>query len=212
MASRLPEPIFTPATKAERGAHDENISFDAAKAVIGAELAFKVQTVSLTLYRAAAEYALTRGIIIADTKFEFGTDADGQLRLMDEVLTADSSRFWPADEYEEGKSPPSFDKQFVRDWLEAQHWNKAPPPPDLPAGHRREDGRQVPRGVDAPDRKDARLDSLQSRLREPLRLDPKVAAPTRDIHEQPPSQARRWSASSWAPTPTGTSCSTRATC
>ena len=87
--------------------------------MIGAELAFKVQTVSLTLYRAAAEYALTRGIIIADTKFEFGTDADGQLRLMDEVLTADSSRFWPADEYEEGVSPPSFDKQFVRDWLEA---------------------------------------------------------------------------------------------
>jgi len=133
MASRLPEPIFTPATKAEAGAHDENISFDAAKKAIGAELAFKVRTVSLALYRAAAEYALTRGIIIADTKFEFGTDADGNLRLMDEVLTADSSRFWPADEYEEGVSPPSFDKQFVRDWLEAQHWNKAPPPPDLPA-------------------------------------------------------------------------------
>jgi phosphoribosylaminoimidazole-succinocarboxamide synthase len=132
MASRLPEPIFTPASKAERGLHDENISFDAAKQVIGAELAFKVRTVSLTLYQAAAEYALTRGIIIADTKFEFGTDADGQLRLMDEVLTADSSRFWPADEYEEGVSPPSFDKQFVRDWLEQQHWNKAPPPPDLP--------------------------------------------------------------------------------
>ena len=132
MASRLPEPIFTPASKAERGLHDENISFDAAKQAIGAELAFKVRTVSLTLYQAAAEYALTRGIIIADTKFEFGTDADGQLRLMDEVLTADSSRFWPADEYEEGVSPPSFDKQFVRDWLEQQHWNKAPPPPDLP--------------------------------------------------------------------------------
>jgi phosphoribosylaminoimidazole-succinocarboxamide synthase len=132
MASRLPEPIFTPATKAERGLHDENISFDAAKAAIGAELAFKVRTVSLTLYQAAAEYALTRGIIIADTKFEFGTDADGQLRLMDEVLTADSSRFWPADGYEEGVSPPSFDKQFVRDWLELQRWNKAPPPPDLP--------------------------------------------------------------------------------
>jgi len=132
MASRLPEPIFTPATKAEAGAHDENISFDAAKHAIGAELAFKVRSVSLALYRAAAEYALTRGIIIADTKFEFGTDADGNLRLMDEVLTADSSRFWPADEYEEGVSPPSFDKQFVRDWLEAQDWNKAPPPPDLP--------------------------------------------------------------------------------
>jgi phosphoribosylaminoimidazole-succinocarboxamide synthase len=133
MASRLPEPIFTPATKAERGLHDENISFDAAKQVIGAELAFKVRTVSLTLYQAAADYALTRGIIIADTKFEFGTDAAGDLRLMDEVLTADSSRFWPADEYEEGISPPSFDKQFVRDWLEQQHWNKTPPPPDLPA-------------------------------------------------------------------------------
>jgi phosphoribosylaminoimidazole-succinocarboxamide synthase len=132
LASRLPEPIFTPATKAAAGAHDENISFDAAKSTIGAELAFKVRTVSLTLYQAAAEYALTRGIIIADTKFEFGTDADGNLRLMDEVLTADSSRFWPADEYEEGVSPPSFDKQFVRDWLEQQHWNKAPPPPDLP--------------------------------------------------------------------------------
>ena len=132
MASRLPEPIFTPASKAERGAHDENITFDQAKAVIGAELAFKVRTVSLALYRNAAEYALTRGIIIADTKFEFGIDGDGNLRLMDEVLTADSSRFWPADEYEEGVSPPSFDKQFVRDWLESQHWNKAPPPPDLP--------------------------------------------------------------------------------
>ena len=132
MASRLPEPIFTPATKAELGTHDENISFERAKATIGAELAFKIQTVSLTLYRAAADYALTRGIIIADTKFEFGIDAEGQLRLMDEVLTADSSRFWPADEYAEGASPPSFDKQFVRDWLELQHWNKAPPPPDLP--------------------------------------------------------------------------------
>jgi len=132
MASRLPEPIFTPATKAERGAHDENITFDQVKTAIGAELAFKVRTVSLALYQNAAEYALSRGIIIADTKFEFGIDADGGLRLMDEVLTADSSRFWPADEYEEGTSPPSFDKQFVRDWLEAQHWNKAPPPPDLP--------------------------------------------------------------------------------
>jgi phosphoribosylaminoimidazole-succinocarboxamide synthase len=132
MASRLPEPIFTPATKAAAGAHDENISFEAAKQAVGAELAFKVRTVSLTLYQAAAEYALTRGIIIADTKFEFGTDRDGTLRLMDEVLTADSSRFWPAEEYEEGVSPPSFDKQFVRDWLEQQHWNKEPPPPDLP--------------------------------------------------------------------------------
>jgi phosphoribosylaminoimidazole-succinocarboxamide synthase len=133
LASRLPEPIFTPATKAAAGAHDENISFDAAKQALGAELAFKVRTVSLTLYQAAVEYAITRGIIIADTKFEFGIDGDGTLRLMDEVLTADSSRFWPADEYAEGVSPPSFDKQFVRDWLEQQHWNKTPPPPDLPA-------------------------------------------------------------------------------
>ncbi len=132
LAGRLPEPIFTPATKAQAGAHDENISFERAMSAIGAELAFKLRTESLTLYRAAADYALTRGIIIADTKFEFGTDGDGHLRLMDEVLTADSSRFWPADNYEEGVSPPSFDKQFVRDWLESQHWNKAPPPPDLP--------------------------------------------------------------------------------
>ncbi len=132
MASRLPEAIFTPAHKAELGQHDENISFDAVRAAVGAELAFKIRTVSLALYRAAADYALTRGIIIADTKFEFGIDGEGQLRLMDEVLTADSSRFWPADEYAEGSSPPSFDKQFVRDWLEQQAWNKAPPPPDLP--------------------------------------------------------------------------------
>jgi phosphoribosylaminoimidazole-succinocarboxamide synthase len=132
MASRLPEPIFTPATKEQLGTHDENISFERMKEIVGAELAFRVQTVSIALYRAASEYAATRGIIIADTKFEFGLDANGNLRLMDEVLTADSSRFWPADEYVEGASPPSFDKQFVRDWLEAQAWNKAPPPPDLP--------------------------------------------------------------------------------
>jgi phosphoribosylaminoimidazole-succinocarboxamide synthase len=132
MASRLPEPIFTPATKAQLGTHDENISFERMKEIVGAELAFRVQTVSITLYRAAADYAATRGIIIADTKFEFGLDTNGNLRLMDEVLTADSSRFWPADEYVEGASPPSFDKQFVRDWLEAQAWNKAPPAPDLP--------------------------------------------------------------------------------
>jgi phosphoribosylaminoimidazole-succinocarboxamide synthase len=133
MASKLPEPIFTPATKAELGAHDENIPFEQMMQIIGAELAFRIRSVSIALYREAADYAATRGIIIADTKFEFGLDADGQLRLMDEVLTADSSRFWPADDYAEGRSPPSFDKQFVRDWLEAQHWNKSPPPPDLPA-------------------------------------------------------------------------------
>jgi phosphoribosylaminoimidazole-succinocarboxamide synthase len=133
MASKLPEPIFTPANKAELGTHDENISFERMKEVVGAELAFRVQSVSLALYRAAAEYAATRGIIIADTKFEFGLDRDGNLRLMDEVLTADSSRFWPVDEYVVGHSPPSFDKQFVRDWLESQPWDKTPPPPALPA-------------------------------------------------------------------------------
>jgi phosphoribosylaminoimidazole-succinocarboxamide synthase len=133
MASKLPEPLFTPANKAELGTHDENISFERMKQIVGAELAFRISSVSLALYRAAAEYAATRGIIIADTKFEFGLDKDGNLRLMDEVLTADSSRFWPADEYSIGQSPPSFDKQFVRDWLEKQPWDKAPPPPALPA-------------------------------------------------------------------------------
>ena len=133
MAERLPEPIFTPATKAELGQHDENIGFDRMQQIIGAELAFKVRSVALALYSAAAEYAATRGILIADTKFEFGLDDDGGLRLMDEVLTADSSRFWPAEQYQVGVSPPSFDKQFVRDWLETQPWNKTAPPPDLPA-------------------------------------------------------------------------------
>ena len=132
MASKLPEPIFTPANKAELGTHDENISFERMKQIVGAELAFRIRSVSLALYAAASEYAVTRGIIIADTKFEFGLDDKGELRLMDEVLTADSSRFWPAERYAEGSSPPSFDKQFVRDWLETQDWNKTPPPPDLP--------------------------------------------------------------------------------
>ena len=132
IASKLPEPIFTPANKAELGTHDENISFARMEQIIGAELAFRIRSISVALYSAAAEYAATRGIIIADTKFEFGIDAVGSLRLMDEVLTADSSRFWPEEEYVEGSSPPSFDKQFVRDWLESRHWNKAPPPPDLP--------------------------------------------------------------------------------
>ena len=132
MAQQLPQPIFTPADKAELGHHDENITFAQMSARIGADLAEQIRSVSIRLYAAAAQFALTRGIIIADTKFEFGIDGDGTLRLMDEVLTADSSRFWPADSYRVGQSPPSFDKQFVRDWLEQQTWNKAPPPPDLP--------------------------------------------------------------------------------
>ena len=133
MASKLPEPIFTPANKAELGTHDENISFERMQEIVGVELASRIRSISLALYVAASEYAATRGIIIADTKFEFGIDAGGELRLMDEVLTADSSRFWPVEHYGEGTSPPSFDKQFVRDWLETQDWNKAPPPPTLPA-------------------------------------------------------------------------------
>ena len=133
MADRLPEPIFTPAAKAELGEHDENIDFDEMAARIGAPLAERIRAISLELYRRASEYAATRGIIIADTKFEFGLDAQGTLHLMDEVLTADSSRFWPADEWRPGISPPSFDKQFVRDYLETvPGWNKRPPPPPLP--------------------------------------------------------------------------------
>jgi phosphoribosylaminoimidazole-succinocarboxamide synthase len=132
MAEKLPQPIFTPATKAVLGTHDENISFAQLAERIGGPLAEKLRDTALRLYIAAREYAESHGIIIADTKFEFGLDDEGTLRLMDEVLTADSSRYWPADQYRVGVSPPSFDKQFVRDWLEAQPWNKAPPPPDLP--------------------------------------------------------------------------------
>jgi phosphoribosylaminoimidazole-succinocarboxamide synthase len=132
-ADRLPQAIFTPSTKAALGAHDENISFEQMAGVIGAELAAQVRDVSLALYRSAAEYALTRGIIIADTKFEFGLDPAGQLVWIDEALTPDSSRFWPADQYRPGSNPPSFDKQFVRDWLEASGWNKQAPGPALPA-------------------------------------------------------------------------------
>ena len=132
-AAKLPQPIFTPSTKAAVGDHDENISFEQCEAIIGAELAAKVRDVSIALYSAAVEYAATRGIIIADTKFEFGLDEDGTLTLMDEVLTPDSSRFWPADSYQEGSNPPSFDKQFVRDWLNSTGWNKEPPAPALPA-------------------------------------------------------------------------------
>ena len=134
MAAKLSEPIFTPAAKADLGEHDENISFDEMKNRIGNELATKMRDVSIQLYQAAADYAATRGIIIADTKFEFGLDDNGVMHLMDEVLTADSSRFWPADSYAEGISPPSFDKQFVRDYLETLNdWGKTAPAPALPA-------------------------------------------------------------------------------
>lgn len=133
MADKLPEPIFTPSTKAEVGDHDENISFEQAAELIGQELAEKVRDVSLQIYKTAADYALERGIVIADTKFEFGLDEDGQLYLIDEVLTPDSSRFWPADQVKPGSSPPSFDKQFVRDYLETLDWDKTAPGPELPA-------------------------------------------------------------------------------
>ena len=133
MADRLPEAIFTPSSKADVGDHDINISFAEMQAKIGVELAEQVRSVSLELYRQAAEYALKRGIIIADTKFEFGLDADGKLVLIDEILTPDSSRFWPANQYKPGISPPSFDKQFVRDYLETLDWGKVAPGPELPA-------------------------------------------------------------------------------
>ncbi len=141
-ASKLPEPIFTPATKAEMGDHDENISFERMQQAIGADLAERVRSTAIKLYTTAAEIALAKGIIIAHTKFEFGLDADGTLTLMDEVLTPDSSRFWPVEGYEaayqQGRNPPSYDKQFVRDWLEQarvndQPWNKQAPAPALPA-------------------------------------------------------------------------------
>ncbi len=132
-ADRLPEPIFTPSTKADIGQHDENISFDKAAELLGRDLAEKVKNASLTIYKECAAYALTRGIIIADTKFEFGLDEKGTLTLIDEVLTPDSSRFWPADSYKPGANPPSYDKQYVRDYLESIGWNKQPPAPRLPA-------------------------------------------------------------------------------
>jgi phosphoribosylaminoimidazole-succinocarboxamide synthase len=132
-AQKLPQAIFTPSTKAPAGAHDENISFEESKKLLGADMAEQVKNATLALYTQAAEYALTRGIIIADTKFEFGTDAAGKLYLIDEALTPDSSRFWPADQYKVGTNPPSFDKQFVRDWLESSGWNKKPPAPQVPA-------------------------------------------------------------------------------
>ncbi len=132
LADRLPQPIFTPATKAPKGQHDENISFEGIAALVGPELAGEVRDQTLRLYAHAAEYAIARGIIIADTKFEFGQDEHGRLVLIDEVLTPDSSRFWPADTWQPGASPPSFDKQFVRDYLETLDWNKQAPGPRLP--------------------------------------------------------------------------------
>lgn len=132
-AAKLPEPIFTPSTKAEVGDHDINVSFDNVIAKIGADKANQIREKSIQLYRLAADYALERGIIIADTKFEFGVDADEELVLIDEILTPDSSRYWPADEYRVGISPPSFDKQFLRDYLETLDWDKTPPAPTIPA-------------------------------------------------------------------------------
>jgi phosphoribosylaminoimidazole-succinocarboxamide synthase len=132
MAERLPEPIFTPASKAPAGSHDENIDFDAIVKLIGKDLAAEVRRIALEVYRFAAEHARARNIIIADTKFEFGVDHSGRLYLIDEALTPDSSRFWPMASYKPGISPPSFDKQFVRDYLESLHWNKKPPAPHLP--------------------------------------------------------------------------------
>jgi phosphoribosylaminoimidazole-succinocarboxamide synthase len=129
-SSELPEPIFTPATKAETG-HDENISFDQAASIVGADIAARARDASLKIYSHARDYARQRGIIIADTKFEFGL-FNGELILIDEVLTPDSSRFWPADQYQPGKGQPSYDKQFVRDYLETLDWNKTPPAPELP--------------------------------------------------------------------------------
>ena len=132
-AEKLPQTIFTPSTKAPAGTHDENISFAEAERRVGKEAARQVRDAAISLYTHAAEFAATRGIIIADTKFEFGTDAAGKVYLIDEILTSDSSRFWPMAEYQVGMSPPSFDKQFVRDWLEKQPWNKKAPAPRLPA-------------------------------------------------------------------------------
>jgi phosphoribosylaminoimidazole-succinocarboxamide synthase len=131
-ADKLPEPIFTPSTKAAVGQHDENISFEKAAALLGRDMAERVKQATIAIYKDCAAYALTKGIIIADTKFEFGLDEQGTLTLIDEVLTPDSSRFWPADQYKPGANPPSFDKQYVRDWLEASGWNKKAPAPKLP--------------------------------------------------------------------------------
>ena len=150
-ASQLPEPIFTPATKAAAGDHDENISFEEVVDAIGSELARQVRELAIAIYRRGSEYAIRRGIIIADTKFEFGLDSGGKLYLIDEVLTPDSSRFWPADQYQTGISPPSFDKQFVRDYLETLDWDKTAPGPDLPDDIIQKDGREVSPGAGSAD-------------------------------------------------------------
>lgn len=132
LAEQLPQPLFTPSSKAAVGEHDENISIAQVEALIGKDMAAQVAKAAIALYTEAAQYALTKGIIIADTKFEFGLDKHGVLHVMDEVLTPDSSRFWPLESYKIGANPPSYDKQYVRDWLESIHWNKAPPAPALP--------------------------------------------------------------------------------
>lgn len=133
LAQQLPQPLFTPSSKAAVGEHDENISVAQVEALIGKALTAQVEQAAIALYTRAAEYACTKGIIIADTKFEFGVDEHGVLHVMDEVLTPDSSRFWPADQYQVGSNPPSYDKQYVRDWLESCGWDKTPPGPELPA-------------------------------------------------------------------------------
>lgn len=148
MAAKLPEPIFTPATKAEVGEHDENIDFDRMCEMVGRELAERVRDLSIKIYLHGADYAREHGIIIADTKFEFGLDDDGRLYLIDEVLTPDSSRFWPADQYETGISPPSFDKQFVRDHLETLDWDKTAPGPELPPDVVRKTARKYQQALD----------------------------------------------------------------
>ncbi|MFO7583042.1 phosphoribosylaminoimidazolesuccinocarboxamide synthase [Guyparkeria sp.] len=156
LADRLPEPIYTPATKADVGDHDENIDFAETERLIGPEMAAQVRDTAMALYRMASDYAAERGIIIADTKFEFGLDGNGTLHLIDEALTPDSSRFWPADQYRPGISPPSFDKQFIRDWLETLDWDKTAPGPAIPdeiveqtrerylTAYRRLTGRELP--------------------------------------------------------------------
>ncbi len=159
-AEKLPEPIFTPSTKAAAGQHDENVAFDAVVKTIGADLAEQVRDATLEIYAFAADYAAQRGILIADTKFEFGTDETGKLYVMDEMLTPDSSRFWPADEYRVGISPPSYDKQFVRDYLETLDWNKTAPGPKLPAACDRRHVGEVCRGLEETRRHRARLSTM----------------------------------------------------